>query len=971
MRSVFLFTVLFFVNLYSNEFCHNIQIGSFNKTSLKKIKKLSVPKECFIFKKENGYAIRCECDNKKEIIKKLALYKERFADAFITKSNRTLFEKRDINTSGEESLEELMYKVFIYNGDLKNAYKVVIKELKKEPSNLVWKRRLADILLWTGKSSEALKEYAYIYKKTKDQKLEKLILSSSIKGRDYKDAYPILMQKILAHPDNMKIIDKFIEVAKGVGEIEKSALFLDRIYKKTRSAALLKKIANLYLKAGNPKEAKRRFMLLLRAKMIDTDSAVKLGRIFFIQKDLKGNLKVLLSVKKRVKPDDVNYWEELGNIYSYLNQEKKAILITTPVCLKKKCSKESYDRLIRYYSHKDKNIASKFAQKAYENFKKPYYFFHFAKLSIEKKRAEDVLKIIKRFSPKERREFEKKPLFWLIKAKIYESLNQPKKASVFYEKALLSDPSSFEILSQYALFLTKQNRIEKLKRVITQIEKNSSDERFYLLAALDFRINKIQKAYKYYKKAVQNDPDNTDLKLDFANFLTVIGKNREGLEILRKIYQKLHTRFEEDKSLMKNRLFLKRYLRSSLYFLSYIDYKTLLKYAKNHLSHDEYKEFEIIWRLHQRNDEYVEFLANRLKNPKIWLKLYLSNRKNDTASLKDLLYRYEAFLPIEGKIEALIKTKQIGSAKKSTFNALEENPSNKKLYKTKYKLDTKYGNKLTTEAGYENREELKRKYMRVENLYHLLNRYYFGSLFEYGDDKYKDDFNDIEAKVWLKILTNSGYAKIGAAYRDIDDPYFEYFVNFYSYLSDRLSLELEIAKNKKADESIALFLEGCKDTLSLSSLYNFNQRISLALQMSANRYKLQNGLFLGKGYKFDAQLKEKIKFGYPDISFREFITFARFSDNGILELPDNYTEGGVGMEIGKNYQESYNGNWRSYLDLSVVQNTLFGLSLGGEVGIGGRFLGDDNLNISLNYNRSAGDSNDELWLFKLRHKYLY
>jgi hypothetical protein len=141
--------------------------------------------------------------------------------------------------------------------------------------------------------------------------------------------------------------------------------------------------------------------------------------------------------------------------------------------------------------------------------------------------------------------------------------------------------------------------------------------------------------------------------------------------------------------------------------------------------------------------------------------------------------------------------------------------------------------------------------------------------------------------------------------------------------------------------------------------------------MSANRYKLQNGLFLGKGYKFDAQLKEKIKFGYPDISFREFITFARFSDNGILELPDNYTEGGVGMEIGKNYQESYNGNWRSYLDLSVVQNTLFGLSLGGEVGIGGRFLGDDNLNISLNYNRSAGDSNDELWLFKLRHKYLY
>jgi hypothetical protein len=182
---------------------------------------------------------------------------------------------------------------------------------------------------------------------------------------------------------------------------------------------------------------------------------------------------------------------------------------------------------------------------------------------------------------------------------------------------------------------------------------------------------------------------------------------------------------------------------------------------------------------------------------------------------------------------------------------------------------------------------------------------------------------------------------------------------------------LEFEKSKNANETLDLRLKGKKDYSAMGIRYQFNQRLAFEAEASNSNYKWQKGDTLGNSQRYNIQMQQKIKFSYPDILFREYLTIANFNDKGIKELPDNYIEGGLGVQIGMGSLKRYSSSWRPYADLSTSYHDTFGLSFAGQFGVCGKFIGDDYLNLSLNYSRSAVDKNEELWLLKLTHSYLY
>ncbi len=979
MRSAIL-TLFFITYLLSSdktEYC--IQIASFEKTPLKKIKKLKFPKECFIDEDNGKYFIRCECGDRAFARSKLPFYKKVSKGAFIVKRFKKVsykkpkksssLENNKDNENKEPSLEELVYRVFVYTGDLKNAYRVVKRELAKNPNSFVWRKRAADLLLWMGKSKEALREYAKLYKK--DKKLEKIVIKLSKDLGDYEEAYEIYKKKVLQNPYDLKNINIFITLGEKLGKVKETALVLDRIYRATRDPKILRRSALLYFELEDLKEAEKRFMLLYKAGVLKPDDAISLAKILFLKGERKKALQILNRAARSASLKDREFWSYLSEFYRLAGNERASIEILRDLCMKTSCQREDYDRLISYYFDKDPSLSARISLKAFREIGDEAFLFSFVKESLKENKPKRALKILNSLDRKTTLKVQKNPLFWLLKAKIYENLNDKKRALKFYEEALKRDPSSVDILSSYAFFLISSNNAKKLRNVLKIIEaKREDDPRLNVVAAMIyFKLGNLKKSLLYYKKALRNDPENEDLMIDYANLLMEAKKEQRAKKILRELFEKERRALKNNEKLFNNKEFLKRYLRVSLYFTTSGAYRTLLRRAKKVLSKKEYEDFELSFAIYKNRNEYLNYISNRLKSIPTWVKLYFALNKKDLISLNDLLYRKFLDLPRKGRIEALIATDNIGEARSEAFRALEEG-GGRDIYKIKYNLDKLYGNRFDTQIAYEDRADLKSRYLKVANLLHLIGRYYLGVSGKYGKREYYSVFDEYEAKMWFKALIKSGYIKAGFGYRDMKEDYFKYFVELYKKLGS-FAIKGGAYKNKTADESIDFILNGKKDELKFSINKDLNRRVALALSVLLNKYYTLDGIYAGKGAKAQIDIREKIRAGYPDISFRQYLAAARFDDKGVLPLPKDYMEGGVGVGVGRDFVSMISGGWRGYIDLLLSQNSLYGFSYAAEIGAGGKLFGRDNLNLSLGYNRSAGEFDEELWLFKIKHSYLY
>ncbi|MEF3255732.1 MAG: tetratricopeptide repeat protein, partial [Deferribacterales bacterium] len=136
---------------------------------------------------------------------------------------------------------ELMYKSFIYTNDLNSAYAITKEALKIAPTNLEWRKRLAQLLLWLGKTREAYESYLNIYYETKDPLIEKMLLGFSypeaiqlkikrykeeIENHNYRNALNLAwLYEYEGYPE------KSFELLKRVYDITKDKKYLDESIK--------------------------------------------------------------------------------------------------------------------------------------------------------------------------------------------------------------------------------------------------------------------------------------------------------------------------------------------------------------------------------------------------------------------------------------------------------------------------------------------------------------------------------------------------------------------------------------------------------------------------------------------------------------------------------------------------------------------------------------------------------------------
>jgi tetratricopeptide (TPR) repeat protein len=108
---------------------------------------------------------------------------------------------------------------------------------------------------------------------------------------------------------------------------------------------------------------------------------------------------------------------------------------------------------------------------------------------------------------------------------------EPKRASAIYEKGIIKFPNQLDLLRSYGWFLASQGDIENADKYLKGailLSNNSpvelSDYALFLFEEKgDFENSKI-----YFKKALENDPDNFLCMTNYGSALLFFGKEKEG-----------------------------------------------------------------------------------------------------------------------------------------------------------------------------------------------------------------------------------------------------------------------------------------------------------------------------------------------------------------------------------------------------------------------------------------------------------
>ncbi len=1009
-----LLALLMMASLHAtSERCYSVQIGYFESNRPETFLSKNLPEACRIVPKGSGKAVVCGCGSEAAIRRSIPHYRERFPGAFLTSIPSSHFKakqqkvsaskqiqrkhvpaaKTDVRkhdtqekisgTKPEEKAAEsdridtLMYQIFLYNNDLKNALKVAKKVLKRHPGSPEWLKRLADVLTWSGKSHEAFKHYLYLYEYERQRSERKEKPKST--GYGSYDAFFAALGKLYTNPTDKTQLIHFLQTAQKLGVTEEAAIALDKLYAQSRDPLLLRYSASFYDQAGMQKEALARLEQLRRRKALDAKDAVRLARIYYAQRRFSQALDALLSVNEEVHANESDYWRLLTDLYIYRKEDARAAKLLRVLCMRSTtCRQSDYDFLIRYYRQQEPEYAAKSAYRAYRMFHKPGYLFTYADIMLARKDTGAVRRALARLTTKEKRRLHRIPLYWMTLTRLYQLENQDDAARQAFEKAHRLDPASTEILTQYGWFLLSLEDPKALQKIVSEVEAKAQEDPALtvLAAAIENRLGHPRKAYRYYMQALKKRPQSVDIRLDLADLLETMGEKARASQMRRKVFEQLRKRFASNPGLLNDPVFLTHYLRVSIPFLPAEAYRRLLAKAKQVLDPEAVRNFGVAEAVYRGNGDYAAFLARELRRPAVWLRTYLAAHTNDTGRMRELLYRYGAVMPAVERVNFEIKTGQIAKARETLHEAREENPRSDALYRQKYGLEKQYANKLVTDLGYDRQGDFDNRYARLKNLQHLSGNLYLGTLFSYGRNSVPDPLQKVRreeylARLWLKLKRERTETVVGAGYRNSYSQSGQYFASFAAQLSAGLHAGLHLEKNGLANETVDLRRRGEKDSLKVDANYRFDPRYGVALELSHARYRDQDGTRLGEGSLFVLQTDQSLQFDYPDLVLREYLHTAHFSSLGIRSrLPQSYTEAGAGLSIGKSVTERYNASWKPYADLSATYHNRFGFYFSGGVGLCGRMFGNDYLNLYLGYSRSAAE-NEPLWNLKLIHNYLY
>lgn len=1037
-----LFILLISIALYaqSKRTCYTVQLLSAGNTqeNLDMFHKKSYPKECRLMEIGESITIRCGCydaySDAGNLLEKLSSYKEasiattykyRFDDNIVAQETQKKFKKYDTNekiankqvlkglkthkkargyldekakTKEDEELR-LILQVFLYKGDLKNAYKVASLGYKKHPRSYYWNEKMAEICKWTNRSARSMKHLRFIYELRRDPVIEKELIDYGTSAYQYETIEPLVINRAIADPSE-KNIDLMIFVFKKIGSPEKVLVVLDAQYKKDRSnTMLLTKALELSLEMGDLDLAKKYVRLIEVNKPYSKKDAALIARYYYITHDMQKSYASLNDVEHKdtdVKEDDIKYYELKSDLGWYLQDTKVAALASKKLMDMKYARLVDYERISFVYQKSDPKLAQEATRQAYKEYKLSYMFYSYANAAINAKNFVELQELLQEIdvssSP-----LAKEALFWMIKAKVYAHFHKFDKEQNAMNIASALDPDNFQIQLELLWFYMDMHDNTKLKNVLTDMAE--SDELGYgaylPMASAYFYLNDINRASYYTQELLAiKDPTTQLLEFKFLQaYIYQIQNNEPAFkESMTDILHVLKAEAKKSPRLKKDNKYLSNYLRAAMYVLNPDKFEKKLKKAKKHLSKKNYNEISYSWAMKNHAYEKTLKIYHKIHKKELWMQFNNAIVFQEHSKIEDMLNIYLYSLSMGDAAQASKKDGQIALSQTISFEGLRHNEKNQNMYIEHMDISKERSDLFEAKTSYYNRDPLLQKYIDLDNKTYLQDGYSLLSALNYFDNSSLDKkvlvtvpAKKVIANIGLKKLYDRGYIQANVAYHDSMKSYLEYSFDAGYRMSTDLLAHVKVDKNGDALESTQLLLGGKKDMLALDVTWNILNSTSINFLHEFNSYDSQDNVHLGSGNYSRITLSRQIRNGYPDLKIDTFYDAGFYDETsgsrGVIDdlqaasypvLPANFYNVGLNFSYGLANSSIYTRVWRPYFEFSPYYNSeIDSYTYGLNAGIGGKVWHQDHLVVGASYTDSVNGVGGSIFELFLKYQFMY
>ena len=470
----------------------------------------------------------------------------------------------------DDKLYDLMYKSFIYNKDLKNAYSVALKALKYEKYSIKWRKRVAQTSLWLGKSREAYVNFLYLYRKTKDKKIENILLSFPYK---YKTLINLKIKKYTLEFKKGNYAHTFdlANIYYSIGDIKKAENILKEAYQKTK----YRKFFNMYVKYAIMSEDINNLKKNLKELEYDNlKQKIEIAYMLININDFEDAYKLLIYV--RDIPEDKNYYKILVYVTYQLRKFHNLLRLLNYMYKNNLMDKSSFYLYLNYYysifDYKKLEILLKDAIKKFHfNVYKDYI-----NVLILNKNYQKALKTLEKY----KNNFTLKA-YIKLKAYLYSKLKKYNLAMKFYKELLLFKLNKNE-LNEILWFSIDNNNYNLFSKIKDRINNH------YTLALAYLHFYQVDKAYYEMLKVKL---DSLDKYLTFINILEIKGIDTYKFRL--RAFELANRMLNNNPLLLKKPNFLKNYINLAFYFLLPQDIKKLFKLAKSVLNKQDFFDLKI------------------------------------------------------------------------------------------------------------------------------------------------------------------------------------------------------------------------------------------------------------------------------------------------------------------------------------------------------------------------------------------
>lgn len=835
---------------------------------------------------------------------------------------------KDTNSSDENL--RLMYQVFTYSSDLKNAYKVAKKGVKDYPESLFWHKNLAQVAQWLDKRAEVIEQYIFIYAKTKDEEMGEKILSYALQSYQYEKAVPILRQKVLQNP-SVKNIKDMIFVYDKVGSPEESAKFLIELSnKKNANVSWSLEAMNIYMQLGEMEKLEQLVKKIEKRENLDLNTTQKLSNYYISQKNIQKSYNILLrtTINNKSK-ESIKYYQNISDIGWYLQDPKNAAKASKQLFIQGVARLIDIERIIYYYTELEPTLGQKALLYGSKEFDNKYFYNTYITNLYEKKQYKKLAKEFEKIEKnKSYSEMLTKSYFWLMKGQTYSVLGNKDQALIAFKKALQLEDNSATTMETLMWFYIDQGNIyalsgqkglaiksfkealrldthsvtvlttllwfyidnkehKRLKEMLFKIEESEEiDQLLWLpLAVANFSLQKPDRSMRYIKKLMLTNDKNLDIKLMYAYIMQAREETDAFMQTMQEVYLILDAQLKKDKNKLQEKKFLEQYLSTSAYFIDVLRYKELLLQAKSILPKKQYIELSIFWSLRHREYARARFLAQKLSDIEPWMQLNIALNNDDRTKQLDLLYKYHSILPIRDRVTTALNIGSISLAQTLAFDGLEDNIYDYLLYQQSRDLIERYADRVKATLGYLGRNNIDRSYLDIKN------RYYIARGWSFLTDLFMAKNRDIDPKSFINIPQNDNSLKLGLrkefdrgnmelrfGMRSAVKDYFTFSTKLHYKLMSRVNIDLGYYNSTQADETTYLLLAGKKDQINGKIALQYLPSSNISLALNYNKYYSQDDYYLGDGYYARLELYRQIHSGYPDIALSVFADYGNYAN---------------------------------------------------------------------------------------------